>query len=347
MAYSARRGAAFLLVGGGLSAAAFALVPLVHGAGAFTALMVVNGLGWSVATTAQLALLVARPPGGVSTAVAMGWFSGATGLGNAVGGVLGGVTADVVGLRATFFVLAATPLLGALLMVRGVGASAHVGARAEHGGVPHRPGAALRLLLRMPVAVWIGVLVMFFINALNGITNTFQPVLCLAAGLSLTQIGALSSIRSWASSSSRLGSGPLFARFDLAGLTLPLVVAGTLATAVIPDVRTSFLLQIPLFVVAGVSRGLLRVTGSADAFDSVSADDRGHGLTSALLYAGLDLGKIAGPVAGGAVAAVWGIPTMFRVVPIALLALYLLLLAVARRVPEATSAVASGRRAAP
>ena len=347
MAYSARRGATFLLVGGGLSAAAFALVPVVHGAQAFTVLMALNGLGWSVATTAQLALLVARPPGGVSTAVAMGWFSGATGLGNAAGGVLGGVTADVLGLRTTFFVLAATPLLGALLMVRGVGASQQLHVDGGPGDVPERPRTLWRLLLHMPVAVWVGVLVMFFINALNAITNTFQPVMCLAAGLTLTQSGALSSIRSWASSSSRLGSGPLFSRFDLAGLTLPLVIAGTVATALIPDVRTSFLLQIPLFLVAGVSRGLLRVTGSADAFDSLPHDDRQHGITSALLYAGLDLGKIAGPVAGGAVAAVWGIPAMFRVVPLTLLAVYLILIAAARRVPGATPPVPSERRAAP
>jgi MFS family permease len=347
MAYSVRRGAAFLLAGGGLSAAAFALVPLVHGAAAFTVLMALNGLGWSVATTAQLALLVARPPGGVSTAVAMGWFSGATGLGNAAGGVLGGMTADVIGLRTTFFVLAATPLLGALLMVRGVGASQQISRGGGPGDVPQRPRTVWRLLTGMPIAVWVGVLVMFFINALNAITNTFHPVMCLAAGLTLTQIGALSSIRSWASSSSRLGSGPLFARFDAAGLTLPLVIAGTVATAVIPDVRTSFLLQIPLFVVAGVSRGLLRVTGSADAFDSLRGDDRQHGITSALLYAGLDLGKIAGPIAGGAVAAVWGIPAMFRVVPLTLLVVYLLLIAAARRAPGATPPVPSERRAAP
>jgi hypothetical protein len=204
-------------------------------------------------------------------------------------------------------------------------------------------GSATRALARMPVAVWVGVLVMFFINALNAITNTFQPVLCLAAGLSLTQIGALSSIRSWASSSSRLGSGPLFARFDLAGLTLPLVVAGSVATAVIPDARASFLLQVPLFVVAGVSRGLLRVTGSADAFVATRDDERAHGMTSALLYGGLDLGKIAGPVVGGAVAGAFGIPAMFRVVPLGLLALYFMLTAAARRVPV----TASGQRAAP
>jgi predicted MFS family arabinose efflux permease len=63
-AYSAGRGRVFLLAGGALSAVAFALVPFVTGAGLFTVLMALNGLGWSIATTAQLALLVAGGAGG-------------------------------------------------------------------------------------------------------------------------------------------------------------------------------------------------------------------------------------------------------------------------------------------
>jgi hypothetical protein len=195
-----------------------------------------------------------------------------------------------------------------------------------------------RLLGQMPLAVWAGVLVMFFINGLNALQNTFYPVLAVAAGLSLTQIGAASSLRSWASSSSRFGSGPLFQRFDPAGLTLPLVVLGTLATVAIPSVIDSFALQIPLFLFTGLSRGLLRVTGSADAFDAVG--DRGHGLTSALLYGGLDLGKIVLPVVGGVVAHAWSIATMLRVVPVGLLLLYLAL-ALPARPPKA--ARSSGR----
>jgi MFS family permease len=194
----------------------------------------------------------------------------------------------------------------------------------------------------MPLAVWVGVLVMFFINGLNAITNTFHPVLALASGLTLTQIGALSSIRSWASSSSRFGSGPLFSRFDPRGLTLPLVLAGAFATAFIPSVRTSFLLQIPVFAVAGVSRGLLRVTGSADAFESVGADERRHGLTAALLYGGLDLGKIAGPVVAGLVAGAFGIITMFRVVPLAFLGVYLVLTLWARRAAAVAATASPG-----
>ena len=335
-AYSAGRGRGFLLAGGALSAVAFAVVPFVTEPGMFAVLMALNGLGWSIATTAQLALLVARPPGGVSTAAAMGWFSGATGLGNMAGGVLGGVTADVLGLRATFFVLAVTPLVAALLMVRAVASSPVV--EEGYAAAERAPRAPWRPILRLPLPVWVGVLVMFFINGLNALTNTFHPVLALGAGLSITQIGILSSTRSWASSSSRFGSGPLFTRFDPAGLTLPLIVAGTLATCLIPSVIGSFLLQLPLFALAGVSRGLLRVTGSADAFDSVGGDDRLHGLTAALLYGGLDLGKIVLPIVGGVVAHRWGIAAMFRVVPLGLLVLYLGFALPARRSVKPPSA---------
>jgi sugar phosphate permease len=321
LAYTARRGNAFLVAGALLNAAAYALLPVVHGAPLFALLMALNGIGWSIATTAQLALLVARPPGGVSTAAAMGWFSGATGLGNMAAGVLGGFIADRIGLGPTFYVLAVTPVVGALLMVR----TSHVLEQPTEEA--DRP--SWRLLGQMPLALWAGVLVMFFINGLNALQNTFYPVLAVAAGLSLTQIGAASSLRSWASSSSRFGSGPLFQRFDPAGLTLPLILLGTLATVAIPSVIDSFLLQIPLFVCTGLSRGLLRVTGSADAFDAVG--DRGHGLTSALLYGGLDLGKIILPVVGGVVAHAWSIATMLRVVPLGLLLLYLALAVPARR----------------
>jgi Major Facilitator Superfamily len=331
LTYSAARGRFFVIAGGAMSATAFAAIPLTHNAVALGALMALNGLGWSVATTVQLALLVARPPAGISTAAAMGWFSGATGLGN-VTAVLGGISADLIGLTTTFYVLALTPLLAAVLMAWRVGGVVRSAEIRAAGRMP------IRLLVRVPLAVWAGVLVMFFINGLNAITNTFHPLLALGAGLSLTQISALASIRSWASSSSRFGSGPLFQRFDRAGVTLPLVAVGTLATCLIPSVIASFALQVPLFLLAGVSRGLLRVTGSADAFESVGADDRRHGVVAALLYGGLDLGKIAGPVIGGVVASTWGIATMLRVVPVGFLLLYLALAIPARRAARAAPA---------
>jgi MFS family permease len=325
LTYSARRGGAFLLLGGACSALAFALIPFTTSAFLLAMLSALNGVGWSVATTAQLALLVARRPQGVSTAEAMGWFSGATALGNVAAGVMGGGIAELIGLRESFYVLAATPLVGALLMARTAATAT------GDVAVPSSRTPVVRSVTGLPLVVWVGVLVMFFINGLNAVTNTFHPVIALAAGLSLTQIGALSSVRSWASSSSRFGSGPVFSRFDPATLTLPLVVAGCLATSAIPSVIDSFLLQVPLFLIAGVSRGLLRVTGSADAFEGAGEEERRHGVTAALLYGGLDLGKIAGPVIGGVVAGAFGIATMFRVVPLGFLLLYLALAIPARR----------------
>lgn len=336
LAYSPGRAQALLLAGGACTAASFALIPFARSPLALAALMALNGLGWSVATTVQLALLVARPPAGLSTTAAMGYFAGAASVGN-VAAVAGGATADLVGLRPTFWIFAAAPLAAALLMGRHAASAA---VRQEPATTPRAP---LRELLRMPLAVWAGVLVMFFINGLNALVNAFHPVLARQAGLSLTQIGALSSVRSWASASSRLGSGPLFRRVDKAGLTLPLVAAGTLATCFIPSVIGAFLLQIPLFLLIGVSRGVLRVTGSADAFDAAGGDHRRHGLVSALLYAGLDLGKIVAPVAGGIVADLWGYETMFRVVPAAFLLVYLALALPARRgIPRAPAPRRSG-----
>jgi MFS family permease len=334
LAYSATRGTRFLIVGGACSALAFALTPFTTRPLALGALSALNGVGWSVATTAQLALLVARRPHGVTTAEAMGWFSGATALGNVAAGLLGGGIADLVGVRESFYVLAVTPLVAALLMSRTAGASV----TQEEVVAPPPRLPIVRSVTGLPLAVWVGVLVMFFINSLNAVTNTFHPVIALAAGLSLTQIGALSSIRSWASSSSRFGSGPVFSRFDPASLTLPLVLAGSLATCAIPSVISSFVLQIPLFLIAGLSRGLLRVTGSADAFEGAGVDERRHGVTAALLYGGLDLGKVAGPVIGGVVAGLFGIATMFRVVPLGFLVLYVALAIPARRALRPASA---------
>src|SRR5213078_201384 len=125
----------------------------------------------------------------------MGWFSGATALGNVAAGVMGGGIADLIGLRSSFYVLAATPLLGALLMARMANSAPGLDDSASVESLPRTP--IMRSAL--PLAVWVGVLVMFFINGLNAVTNTFHPVIALAAGLSLTQIGALSSVRSWAS----------------------------------------------------------------------------------------------------------------------------------------------------
>jgi predicted MFS family arabinose efflux permease len=338
-AYSARRRRRMLVFGGTLSCGAFLAVPLVSGAIPFAVLMALDGFGWSVATTTQLAALMAARPADMRIAAAMGWYSGFTGLGHTVGAAVGGLSADRLGFDASFVILAGVVAVGTAVMA--IAAPSRGAPRAAApSSAPRRLRAVRQALAGMPVAVWMGVLVMVYINFVNGILTTFHPVLVLAAGLTLTQVGILAGCRSGASSFVRLGSGPLFARIGTAHLMLPLLVVSASALFVLPSVAASFAWQVPLFLAAGLSRGLLRVSGSAGAFEAAGDHERHHGLTAALVHSGLDVGKITGPLVGGVVAQFVGLAAMFRVLPVALLAVFLALHLAARRTTRQVPAAA-------
>ena len=325
VAYSAERVRLLLLGGGLLSAGAFAAVPLVSSSWGFSAIMALDGIGWALATTTQLAVLVASRPPNMTVASAMGWYAGFTGLGHAVGGLTAGLVADAFGYAASFVGLALLPALATAVMFRALPAQL---AAAEQPAEPpaEEPGSGMRAALRavrtMPVAVYGGVLVMFLINYQSGLLNTFHPVMVLAAGLSLTQIGTLTSLRSLASSVTRLSSGALFARSNGARLTTPLLVLGSAALWLLPLVRGAFWWQVPIFLSAGLARGLLRVTAAAEAFEAAGDGERSQGMVAAVLHMGLDLGKVAGPPIGGIIAQVYGVPAMFQISAVALLVLY-------------------------
>ncbi|MGH3664810.1 MAG: MFS transporter [Egibacteraceae bacterium] len=327
--YTASRAKLLLGVGGAMSTAAFALVPLSSGAVPFAALMALDGFGWSIATTTQLAVLVAARPPTVSTAAAMGWYSGFTGLGHTVAGALAGFLGDTVGFDGSFLSLAVLPAIATVVMLRTMPLDVVRASETRAGGggwdvarLRRAVTGAWTGVRGMRAAVWSGVLVMFVINYINGLVTTFHPVLVLAAGLSLTQVGTLASVRSFASATSRLGSGPLFSRIGSRGLTAPLVLLGAACLALLPTVQSEFAWQVPLFLGIGLSRGMLRVTGSVDAFEGIGDGDRQQGLTAALLHGGLDLGKVAAPPLGGALAQVVGLPAMFRTSAVLVLAFY-------------------------
>jgi predicted MFS family arabinose efflux permease len=328
--YSIARSRVFVLAGGGLSAVAFGLVPAVEGVAPFTVLIALDGVGFSIATTTQLALLAALRPRSQPLAGALGWYAGFVGLGHLAAGALSGLAADEAGFAASFVLFACLAGVATLLLVRAIpGTGGPVsGAARTHTGASAGTKEAIASL---PPVVWAGALVMVMINFLLSTMTTFHPILALGAGLTLTQIGILASCRSFTSSFVRLGSGPFFSRVSAEGLTLPLVLVGVASVALLPTVAASFALSIPLFLAAGLSRGLLRVTGAAQALEGLDGDERRQGLASALLQGGLDLGRIAGPAVAGAVAQATSISTMFRALPLALLALYLPLAFAGRR----------------
>jgi hypothetical protein len=301
--------------------------------------MALDGFGLALVTTTQLALLAAIRPPSVPFASALGWFAAFQALGHMVAGTAGGLAADRAGFDTSFVLFAGLTAIATVLIVRAIGRAAPRAGEQPTTSRERRGRLTSSEIRMLPLAVWTGALVLFVVNFLLSTATAFYPLLALGAGLTLTQIGILASCRSWASSVVRLGSGPLFGTIRPESLTLPLVLLAAGSVALLPSVASSFALTIPLFIAAGASRGLLRVTGSAEALDVLGRDERSHGLASAFLYIGLDLGRIAGPLIAGGVAQAFGLTTMFRVVPLVLLAVYLPLAlagrrAVARRAPS-------------
>jgi predicted MFS family arabinose efflux permease len=331
--YSAERVRPMLLVGGLLSTGAFAAVSVTHSAVLLGGLLALDGIGWAMATTTQLAVMVASRPSRLTIASAMGWYSGFTGLGNALGGASAGLTADALGYTAAFLLLASMPALATVVMFRGLPAQLAVArARREESAPdvepvesPARAGpmATLRAAGTLPLAVFSGAMIMFFNNVQSALFNSFHPVLVLTAGLTLSQVGLLASCRSLASSVTRMGLGALFTRSNGAWLTSPMLLLGATTLFVLPFVRSMFWPQVALFLAAGLSRGLLRVTGSSMAFERVDGEgEQRQGLVAAWLHMGLDLGKVAGPPLGGLVAELVGVAAMFQVCAVAMVVMY-------------------------
>jgi predicted MFS family arabinose efflux permease len=187
---------------------------------------------------------------------------------------------------------------------------------------------AFRRVGLLPFAVWSAALVAIYLNVMNGLLQSFFPLLGLAVGLSIAQIGTLSSVRSGVSAVARFGAGWIFSRVTPQRAHLPLLVASAATLALLPSAGTYFL-HLPLLALNGVSRGLLRVTTTATAMEETP----GHqaGVAAAVMSAGLDVGKMLGPLIGGVVATLVGLDTMFRVVPFGFLAAYLVLYFAATR----------------
>jgi predicted MFS family arabinose efflux permease len=164
---------------------------------------------------------------------------------------------------------------------------------------------------------------------MNGLLQSFFPLLGVSLGLTIAQVGVLSTVRTGASSVARFGAGWLFGRVGPARLLVPLLTMSALTVAMLPWTAASYLLTMPVMALNGISRGLLRVTTGAAAMEALQGRRAGAG--AALMTAGLDVGKMIGPLLGGLVAGIVGLPAMFLIVPLAFLALSWVAMLAARR----------------
>lgn len=330
--------ARLLIVGAGLaSTVAYLITPFVSDVAAFTVLMAIDGFGWGIATTCLLAMVMLCTPPTISPGVAMGWYIGFQGIAFALATTVAGVLGQLAGVTIAMLVLATLPVMAAVLLSIRMPripstTAADVADQSRADGPADAAGRSPRALVGrlglLPVAVWAAAIVAVYLNLMNGLLQTFFPLLGLAVGLSIAQIGTLQSIRTGVSAVARFGAGTLFARVPAGRLHVPLVTMSAATLALLPS-AAGYLLLVPLFALNGISRGLLRVTTSAAAMEATP----GHqvGLAAAVMTSGLDVGKMIGPLVGGLVASAIGIEGMFRVVPLAFLVIFGALYLAARR----------------
>jgi len=287
------RARALIPMGSILSAASFVLLPLSGDPLILGAIMALNGVGFALISTGGLVAIMAARADDDSGSL-MGWYTGFISVGYSLAGFTGGAVADLLGLESGIQWLSVIPLLTAVVM-----AAALARIPQETIAPPRSPsasGGGRDRYRRLSPLVWLAFFVTVHINLLAGVLNTFFPLYGLAIGLSLSRIGALTGMHSGAASFIRFLT-PLLFRAVRPRQTQPwMVVTGGLAVALLAAVVDYRLLAV-CWITIGLTRGVLRVSSSALMMDASQGDDRGT--ASGVYLAGLDVGRIIGPLVGG------------------------------------------------
>ena len=165
----------------------------------YAALMAADGFGWGVATTVLLAVVMTVTPSTMSSAVAMGWYVGFQGIALALATTVAGLLAQSFGTQTAMILLATIPVVAAILISlrlphRDVELPAERTVTVDDGqdedlSAPGRfrwirggASAAKRIIRGLPAAVWAAAIVAVYLNVMNGLLQSFFPLLGIAAG---------------------------------------------------------------------------------------------------------------------------------------------------------------------
>lgn len=318
--------APWLVAGGCLSmAVAFALMTTTGSPLLIALLIGVDGAGFGVATTAGLAAVLERYPKDANAGSVMGWYTGATGAGYAVAGFAGGPLADALGIVPAILIISVAPAVAGVLLLGILRRTAPVSQASPRHLSP------LGAFRAVSPTVWLAFAVAFYVALVNGGLLTFFPIHALAIGLTLTAVGSLFGLHGTAATVVRFFSGPLFRYVDYRR-SLPWMVAVNVLAVVSLSFTGRWWILAVAWGTIGLTRGVLRVASSALVMDETTdADDQARGAASTVYLAGLDVGKIIGPVAAGTTAELLGLRPMFAVIGLAFGAIYVATALVVRR----------------
>ena len=284
------------------------------------AVTVLHGFSFGALGTINLAVAI-DISGGRRAGAVMGWYTAALSTGYAVGAFAAGALADRIGIDRALFWLGLSPLLAIVAVWLTPMVADHDRATAAAGLRWWRRGLAA--FAGIDGRVWIAFAIVLFLNLLSDSTDTFFPLYGTAIGLPVALIGALKGARSVAATVIRFASAVVFRFVDFRVINFWAVIVFAAVTFALPFAAgplTAGILVV-LFAVGGLCRGILRVTSAATIAD-LRREGRDIGLSSGVYNAGLDIGSIIGPAAGGIVASAVGIPAMFQVLAIVSLGVY-------------------------
>lgn len=316
-----------LLVGAGVAAMGLSLVTFSFASspGLILAAAATLGAGFGFSTTVHLAAFVACLPADQLPARHMGWYTAAMSAGFTVGNFTGGLTVDWAGMESALRFFALYAFAGAI-------AGAMMRPRTDRltspsSGAFHWPTAAE--LRRLGAPALTAVIVAVHIGFVNEMLEALFPIHAADAGMSNTTIGTLKAVRSGSATAIRLVSGFIVA-WVRPGLLNDAAIA-IVGAVTIPMVYVkSEAVLMGLFLLFGVSRGMLRVTSTGLAADA-GAQANAAGLASMVYHVALDFGALMGPLAGGLLASQVGIPATFSAATLGLTLFYFVATLLSRR----------------
>jgi MFS family permease len=239
----------------------------------------------------------------------IGLYTSCMGLGFTLGPLIGGQVSEAYGFRTSYLVAVVAALVGYAIARLGL-----VRQQPSEGTTASPPVGSvlrkLRLVAEEPNLLTTSLANLLMSMVLFGTTFGFFPLYAASLSVGEATIGSMFAARALISTSTRLPTGLLTAKFSSASLML-IALALAMTTAVAISFTTSVVLLGVFLAGDGIAYGVFITSGQASMTEHSRPSERGIALG---LYS--TAGSIGGAVAPffmGVIADRWGLAAVFRV----------------------------------
>lgn len=336
--YSPARARVIMLGALGLAAVAAFCYPLTTDNGLLTLIGAVDGIGFSAATTINMASMMDAIRPNENRAHAVSFYVAGMSAGFAISGVCWSAAADAWGFTAAFWGMIAVYGVAAVLVVlvrRYESEEPAIELGTESTTLRRVQSFGVALLHPLVLFMMLGA---FFLNVFLSQFQTFLPLTLLPLGLTLTQVGSMRSAWSLTNSLGRFFGGPVlgvidYRRAQTGGILFQAVMLTLL------EFRLPFAGYMAVSVLAASGRAICYVA-NALALAHVDPARIGRGVASGVMNAAGDFGNIIGPITGGMIATAVGYSSFWLVSPLLYAGIYVLALLAMRGRPIGVASAA-------